>query len=200
MPPQQQNQYDFILESKNRRGLSLNFGKTPNQRIAIVVIGLILLIVCAFFFNSFLNRGNKAHAAEMAEIVKSQNEIIRVSTIVAKDGKTQQARNRAFSTKFSIQTSQNDVKALLAKRGFKGKKLTKVLKNSKNTKNDDTLKEGGLNNRYDETYYTLLNKQLADNQKLIKAAFPSSNANEKKSLTAAFNNAGKLSVKQAFNR
>lgn len=197
MPPQQQNQYDFITNSPKQPRRQINFGKSPRQRIVIVAVGVVFLIIAATMLNSFLNRGSKAHAERLTEVVQAQNEIIRVSALAVKDAKSDKTKNYALNTKVSVQSSQNDVKALLAKRGIKAKGLTKKLAASKNTKNDQTLKDGGLNNRYDETYTALTNKQLADYQKLVTAAYASSNPAEKTALTISFQNAGKLAVKDA---
>lgn len=200
MPPGNQNQYDFIMQNPQRPRRQINFGNSPKQRAIIVVVGLILLIFLISFANSFLNRGSKAHSERLTDVVKAQQEIVRVSTLAAKDAKDPKTRDYALNTKYSIQTSQNDVKGLLSKRGVNAKKLNKPLASSKNTKNDDTLKEGELNNRYDETYKALTNKQLSDYQKVLSAAFESSNAAEKKALTSSFDNAKKLQVKETATR
>ena len=200
MPPDQQNQYDFILSNNSKPRRSLNFGKSPAARIAIVVAAIILLIIAITVINSFLNKDTKAHTERLTEVAQSQSEIIRVSALAAKDGKSPGTRNYALNTKLSVESSQQEVKKLLAKRGLSDKGLNKKLAASKNTKNDETLKEGGLNNRYDETFTALVNKQLADYQKLIQTAFQSGSANEKKSLSAAFENAGRLAVKQPASK
>ncbi len=197
MPPNQQNQYDFILSNNSKPKRTLNFGNSPGQRIALVVGAIILLILAVTFINSLLGKDARAHTDRLTEVAKAQSEIVRVSALAAKDGKDPKARNYALNTKLSVESSQREVKGLLNKRGLKDKSLNKKLAAAKNTKNDEILKEGGLNNRYDETFVALTNKQLADYQKLLKAAYASSNAAEKRTLTASFENAGRLAVKQA---
>ena len=200
MPPSQQNQYDFILSNNSKPRRSFSFGNSPGARIAIVVGGLILFIIAATIINSFLSRDAKAHNQRLTEIAQTQSEIVRVSALAAKDGKSQGTRNYALNTKLSVQSSQQELRKALNRRGVKDKSINKKLADSKNTKNDETLKEGGLNNRYDETFTALVNKQLADYQKLIQAAYQSSNTSEKKVLTASFENAGRLAVKQAASK
>lgn len=197
MPPNQQNQYDFILSNNSKPKRRLNFGNSTGSRIAIMVGAIILLVIAVTAINSFLGKDARAHTDRLTEVAKAQNEIIRISSLAAKDGKDPKTRNYAFNTKLSVQSSQGEVKNLLTRRGVKAKGLNKKLAAGKNTKNDETLKEGGLNNRYDETFIALTNKQLSDYQKLLKAAYSSASPNEKKTLTASFENAGRLAVKQA---
>lgn len=196
MPPNQQNQYDFILNDNQKPKRGLKFGNSTGSRIAIIIIGIILIIIAVSVINSFLGKESKAHTQQLTEVAKAQSEIIRVSTLAAKDAKDPKTRNYALNTKLSVQSSQIEVKKLLNARGVKDKGLNKKLGASKNTKNDDTLKEGSLNNRYDETFVAIINQQLADYQKLTQAAFESGNSKEKKALTAAFENAGRLAIKQ----
>lgn len=197
MPPNQPNQYDFILNDSPKPKRTLHFGNSTGSRIAMVVGALILIIVAVTVINSFLSKDSQAHAQRLTEVVQSQNEIIRVSALAAKDGKSPQTRNYALNTKLSVQSSQQEVKKLLASRGIKEKSLSKKLEASKNVKNDEILKEGNLNNRYDETFVALVNKQLSDYQTLISTTYESSSSTEKKALTASFENAGRLATKQA---
>ena len=85
-----------------------------------------------------------------------------------------------------------ETKKLLAKRGVKEKGLNKILGNKKNDKTDAALKEAAQNNRYDETFNALMQKQLSDYQKLVKVAHDNGTANEKKTLNESLESNAKL--------
>ena len=196
MPPNQQNQYDFIMNSNQKPKRGFNFGNTKTARIAVIAGGIILLIIVAVIVNTILSGGSKAQTQRLTEIAQSQSEIIRVSALADKQAKDIATRNFAVNTKLSIQSSQQDTKKLLANRGVKDKGLNKVLGASKNSKTDAALAEATKNNRFDETYNVLMTKQLSNYQQLLKSTFAASTPNEKKVLTAAFDNVTRLSPKQ----
>lgn len=190
MPPQQQNPYAFITDPTPppRRGLNLGMG----ARVAVVAGGLIILIIVAVVINSFLNGGDKNQVQRLTDIAKAQNEIIRISTLADQKAKAADTKNYAATTRYAIQGAQNDTKKLLAKHGIKEGGLSKTLNASKNTKTDTLLNEATNNNRFDETYHSLMNQQIADYQKLLKAAYDNGTTNEQQTLKTASDSAARL--------
>jgi hypothetical protein len=196
MPPNQPNPYDFIMNNNQPPKRGFTFGNTMGARIAVVAFLVILLIIIVFIANSFIGKNDKAQTVRLTEVAQAQSEIIRVSTLADKDAKTTATRNFAMNTRLSVQTSQQEIRGPLSKHGVNSKSLNKQLTASKNSKTDTALVEASKNNRYDETFTTIMNKQLADYQTLLKAAHDNGTASEKKVLQAAFDNVRVLIAKK----
>lgn len=195
MPPNQSGQYDFIMnpqQTTTRRG-------GPRNKKTLIFLGIaafIVIIILAYGANFLLSSGSRAQADRLTEVAKAETELIRVSALGADNAKDRDTMVLAQTTKLSVSSSQLQTKKLLEKRGVNAKEFTKLMASSKNSKTDTQLTEAGRNNRYDETFKTILNKQLADYQKLIKGANDGGTSAEKKVLTNSFENAGKLLPKK----
>lgn len=168
-------------------------------RIAIAVSILVLIIISYVLLSSFLGRENKAQVDRLVEVGEVQSELVRISALAEKEAKGTKAQNLAANTSLSLQSSQQDIKKLLNGRGVGSKGLDKRFAAGKNAKTDTTLTEASQNNRFDETYTTVVSKELTDYQKLLNAAFESGTANEKKSLQTLFQNAKLLSEASGGN-
>lgn len=195
MPPnnQQPDPYGFITnpQTPQRRKLSIGGGMTA--RIIVVAVGLVLLIVLFMVASSFLNRENRVQADKFIAIGEAQSEMIRISKQAEKEAKGAKAQNLAANTSLSLQSSQQDIKKLLNGRGVGSKNLDKRFAAGINTKTDSTLDEATRNNRFDETYTTVLDNELSDYQKLLNAAFESGTQAEKQVLQTLFQTAELLS-------
>lgn len=201
MPPynQQSNPYEFITNPQKPPRRKFNIGGSMGGRIAIAVSILVLIIISYVLLSSFLGRENKAQVDRLVEVGEVQSELVRISALAEKEAKGTKAQNLAANTSLSLQSSQQDIKKLLNGRGVGSKGLDKRFAAGKNAKTDTTLTEASQNNRFDETYTTVVNKELADYQKLLNAAFESGTANEKKSLQTLFQNAKLLSEASGGN-
>lgn len=195
MPPynQQQNPYEFITNPQKPPRRRLNIGGGMTSRIIIVAVALILFIILSIVVSSFLNRENRAQADKLIEIGEAQSEMIRISEQAEKESKGVAAQNLSANTSLSLQSSQQEIKKLLNGRGVGSKGLDKRFAAGKNAKTDATLEEATRNNRFDETYTTVLASELTDYQKLLNAAFESGTNAEKQTLQALFQTAKLLS-------
>lgn len=192
MSPNQQNPYDFITQSNSHPPRSPLVGNSKRARIAIVVAGAIILIMIAYIIMSLLSGSDKAQNQRLLEITQSQSELIRVSTLANTGAKSVESKSLAANTRASLQTSQFETKKLLAARGINDKGVTKQLAKGKNPKTDAALKEATDNNRFDETFATLLNKQLTDYQTLLRTAYENGTPTEQQALNKEFGNAALL--------
>lgn len=196
MPPQQQNQYDFILNNKAKPPRGPLLGGSVGARVAVIAVLFIIFVIAAGVINSFLSKDSQAQNQRLIEIAHAQTEIIRVSAIAKdeKNAKDTTTRNFALNTSLSFESSQQQVKKLLAARGVSEKSLDKRLAASKNPKTDAALDEATKNSRFDKTFLTLMHKQLTDYQKLLQAAYPGSTPKERATLTALSENARLLAA------
>ena len=196
MPPQNQsNRYDFIMAPPPPPKRSFNFGNSIGARIGVVISGLIVLIILIVIVNSLLGQASNAQTQRLIEVTQAQTELIRVSALGSK-AKDLDTRGLAINTSLSIETSRQQVKKSLVARGMNEKSINKQMAASKNSKTDAALAEATNNNRFDETFSTIINKPLADYQKLLTTASGSGNKTEKTVLAAAKENAIRLSSKQ----
>lgn len=200
MPPSQQNQYEFILNPNNNHR-SGGFGPSSKLgRTLVVVGGVILLIIAGLVVKSLLSSGDTSQQQRLVSVAKAEAALVQISSEAAQKAKSSDTRNRAQTIQLSVESSQAQTKQLLEKRGLKGKAYAKQVGNGKNSKTEKALQDATRNNRYDEVYNSLADQQLADYQKLIKAAHSAGTTKEKKILSASFDNATLLLPAQASNQ
>jgi FlaG/FlaF family flagellin (archaellin) len=194
MPPNQPGQYDFILGSDQQPKRGIDFSQNKGARFAVIAVIVIIVIILAMVISSFLGKESKAQGQRLLEVAQAQTEIIRVTALGTKqEAKDLKTRNFALNTQLSVETSQIQVKKSLAAHGMGEKSISKKLGATKNAKTDAALKEATQNNRFDETFKTLLAKQLSDYQKLLKTASGSAKTKtEKNTLNTAYTNVGRL--------
>mgnify|MGYP006180133515 CR=1 FL=1 len=192
--PQQQDPYNFIMQSPQKSGPSF----TPSSmkaRIIIVAAGAVLLITLFVIAASILGSAGKTQQQRYLEIAQKQTEIVRVSALADKKAKSLSARSFAVTTQLAITSDQKKMSDILAKRGLDPKAQAKVLGLGQNSKTDAALDEAEKNNRYDETLRQILETELSNYQKLVSASAGGATAAEKQALETAFNNATLLVAK-----
>lgn len=210
MPPQQQSgpsgqppygapdPYAFIMNNQPQKKGGFNFnGAGMGARIALVAGLLIMLIIIYMVASSFLNKSSNDQTQRLLEVTQAQSELIRVSRIAEDDAVDLKTRTLAYNTRLSTESSQRQVKALLAKRGKSEKSVNKKLGATKNAKTDAALEEAKKNNRFDETFTTIINGQLVAYQKLLKSAHDAGSANEKTVLATSFESTKYLVAKKS---
>lgn len=200
MPPNNQNPYDFIMNSDQKPKSGLYLGDGIGPKIVLVVIILVIIIGGFVAANSFLGQEDKAQIERISEVSKAQAELIRVTDTADQKAKNTQTKTYAMNVKLAIQSSQLDTNALLTKRGVSKKSLNGLLSGSKNAKNDAALAEAEKNNRYDDTLVTLIDKQLADYQKLLASMSANGSRSEKQTALAQTNSAKLLAKSSLTNR
>ncbi len=192
-PPIAPSDYDFILNhgaNKPKPSLLPGFGGSKKQRLLVMGLGGAILLMLIILGYSLLFGGNKNQT--VLEVAQSQQELIRVSTLGAdKTTRGSAARALATTTELTLISNQKEVIAQLKKHGQKTN--TKNLAVKKNAQTDAALQEAALNNRYDEVFTQLLQKQLVEYQKLLKTAYGStSNQTLQNLLNSEFAQAGLL--------
>jgi hypothetical protein len=191
MPPQQQNPYEFIMSSPQQQKSGPNLSSTK-ARIAVVVIGIILLIIIGVIANKILTASSSAQTDKLIVVAQTETELIRVASLGLENAQARETLNQAATIKASVQSSQNQTKALLDKRGIKGKSLTTKLSASKNSKTDAQLEEARRNNRYDETFTAIIDQQLNNYLKTLQSAHGGASKKEKAQLEKSAKNVGNL--------
>lgn len=175
MPPNQgqpaggQDPYAFIMQDapKQKRSL-LPSGNSRKQRLlygfgllgVLGIFGIILMII-------FTSGGSSM--ATMVEIAQTQNEIIRVTNTA--NTQIKGASTLAFdqNTLLTITSDQKTTLAYISDFQKVPDAKTLALKTDSNT--DTQLKEASQSSRYDETFATILVKQLTDYQAELNDAF-----------------------------
>lgn len=170
MPPNQ-NQYDFILNPNDgkQQKKSLLPQKWGFQQIAIVGGGTLVLLILLIVVLSLLFGGGPSNKDQLLGVVAKQNELIRISDIALKDGKSTQARNLAMTTKLSLRSDQASLTAALKSQKVKigGAQLNAA----KSSKTDELLTTAAQNNRFDEAYLEFIQKELVAYQKALNEAY-----------------------------
>ena len=157
-------------------------------RMVIIAGGLVILIILFVVIFSLLSHAGSAQKQRLLETAQAQTELIRIATIGKDKASDLGVRSLAATTSLSVASEQQDVINALAKRGVKGNSLTKQLGTSKNTKTDTALDEAVANNRFDDTFLELINKQLNDYKRLLQSSSSGATVSEQKSLQVAVTN------------
>lgn len=193
--PQQNDPYDFIMQSpQGGPKPSLN-PSSMKMRIIVVAIGAILLIIIGIVVASLLGSAGNAQKQRYIEIAQKQTEIVRISTLADKKAKNLSTRSFAATTQLAISTDQRKFTAALATRGVKEKDQNKLLPLGKNDKTDSALDEAEKNGRYDETFRQILEGEIASYQKLLNGAASGASNAERPILETAFKNSNTLLAK-----
>lgn len=182
---QKQSPYDFIMRENPPPKRQLNLGNSMAARIALIVGGLTILIILFVVAASFLSSAGNAQKQRLLEAAQAQTEIIRITELGEDQASDLAVRSLAITIRLSLATQQQDLKAALIKRGLKEKSISRSLGLGKNEKTDAALEEASANNRFDDTFLEILNKQLADYKRLLQNAGSGGNKVELQSLKNA---------------
>jgi hypothetical protein len=155
-------------------------------RIAVVAGGAVLLIVLAVVLMSILGSAGKSQTNNYVKIAQKQAEIIRISNLGTKQAKSTSAKALAVNTRLSMESSQVQTAKILEKRGIKDKALSKELAKAKDTKIDAELETAAKNNRIDDTFVKIMEKQLSEYQKLLNQSESGASKTEREVLKNAF--------------
>ena len=193
MPPVQDpnNPYHFILSPQQNAKKSLLPVPQPSSKKGRILTVCALLVVVFIVFSlvsSLLSSQGKASQEQMVSIAARQQELIRVSTIGAQKAKSQEAKNLALTTQFTLTTDQIKLQATMLKSGIK---LTSIQLNSrKNIKTDAQLIQADQTNQFDEVFSKTVTDELTSYQQAISTAFKQQKGPVTRALlTTEFNNA-----------
>jgi flagellar basal body-associated protein FliL len=184
MQPNQPNNYDFILNANHNPKRSFFNGKSKLQRTIIIALGVIVLIILMLVISSYLGKAGRVKSERLLELAQTQAEIIRTTSIATSKASDANTRALAATARLSVETDQRVILDSLAKR-YKPKVLDAKLPLGRNDQTDALLAEATNNNRFDETYRSLLAQQLSDYQKLINQIMSTTNPTERETLQGA---------------
>lgn len=189
-----QNQYDFIVNPHKPHRRSLFSGGSKKQRIIIAAAGLAGLLILVSIIMTVLNSAGKANTNDLVLAAQQQQELIRISDIGIKKSRTSSVKNKATTTKLTLESDQPALQAIVKK----AKRVdSKVLKLGQDASTDQTLTAAEQANRFDEVFTATLQKELSEYQQTLKRVHDSSeNTRNKQMLAAQYRNVGLLLNKQ----
>ncbi len=188
MPHGGKNPYDFILNSKTKKKplLSGSF----RGRILLIIIGGSLLIIVALLVFSFFGGADQQTVDTLTELAQQETEIARVAAIGVDKAQSAATKNFATTSELSMESSQSDTVARLAKIGHK-------LNNSKlsllqNSKTDDALDSAEQANNFDDTFTKLIKSELVTYRLALQNVFGTTQGNTRLLIQNDFNTANLL--------
>ena len=182
-PPQQppNNPYDFINNQPSNNKLPVDL--SSNKTKLILAGGVLALLFLVFIlFSAIFGGGDEEQTLKYVDIAKSQTEIIRLASLAEDNAGLIETRSLALTTKYSTQTSRQELTDILKKRGVNEKDLNKRLSASKNAESDELLDEAKKNNRYDETFKKIIFQEIEDYQKELQSASSGATSKELQTL------------------
>lgn len=185
-PPQNSNNYDFIMDPPNAGNKSPFFAPgNTKMRIILFALGIIILIILMSVFFSFLNASGNKQKNNLLQVAQTQQEIIRV--IDERDNfiSDRNLKDKTKTLRAVMVTSQQETIAALGGRGEKlnPKELSKVENPQTDAELESAQEQAKHDEVLDEILLTLLNKYSVQ----LETVFSEGNASEKEFATDAFN-------------
>jgi len=200
-PANESNQYDFITKTttKPSRGLgSMMSGNSSVQRLIFVIGGLLVLLIIGIVFMSFLGKGSKGDTEALIGLAQQQTELSRIAAVGVEKGTSPSTKYLASTTQLSIESSRQEIIAVLKKGGHKVGE--KTLSQKKNAETDNQLDDAAQNNTFDATFTKILNEELSSYTTALQKAYNStSSENTREILKTAFNSTKVLVGDKATN-
>ena len=185
--PHDPNDYDFILNPAAAPKKSLfNFGGSFAMRLIAILGGLFILVaILAVLINTMSSSGFDKPG--MLAIAQDQTEILRLIDVGEKEAKSQALKDFNITAALSLESSQATFVTYLSSNNvtLKSKDLALNADSSTDTQLD-TAVSGGT---FDTTYTGIMDKQLAEYQADLSAAYKKAGAKGKAILQAEYNNA-----------
>ena len=175
-PPE--DPYGFILNPEKPNKQFPFSSSSMGIKIVFVAVFALLAVVIIIVAGSMTSTSKNAQKDRLIELVQTQAEIVRVSTLANSKVSSPSAQALAVTTKITVQSAQNQTTARVSKYGLK-KIDNKLISQGKNIENDKLLAEAEANNRYEETYRKILIEELKNYQTKLKSTFNSSSKSEK---------------------
>jgi hypothetical protein len=190
-------QYDFIMKSDgSRKPKSIGLPSTSStpMRIAILGGGLVVLILAFGIFTSILNRP-KVSTAELISLAQTQAELARVAAIGGANGNSQALLNSAYTISLSVGSDNRQLLIYMTKSKIPMTAKTLVLK--KNPQTDARLASALTTSTFDSTFSDIIQQQLVNYQKSLKAAYNANPGPNGQKLLAAEYKSATLLLTQA---
>ena len=158
------NQYDFILNSENKKKKTFGGDSTKKRIIMSVLIGGVFLVLAMIALTILRNAGKEKFNHD-AKIVQLQNKIIQASETASRTSDSLDTRTLAATLSASV---INDNAALISylKKNAPNDFLKNVPTTDKDT--DSKLKKAISDNNFDNGYLELVNSFVTDYMKELR--------------------------------
>jgi hypothetical protein len=173
MPPDysngQSNPYDFIVNPapKPKRSLfRLPMHDPFIRKIVLIAGGAISILIVLIVVVAVLG-GGKSSTDTLLGLAQTEQELTRIATAGATGGVQQNTKNMATTTQVTIQSHQQQVLALLNKRGLK-KVSTKQLSLKQDASTDQQLTVARQTSTFDLVFSQIMQRQLQSYATTVK--------------------------------
>lgn len=189
-PDQNQNTYEFIMNSGAAPKRSWLPGGSKKQKIVIVGIAAAILLFIFGLIFTLVFSGNNATAEQTLKLAQQHKELLRIAEIGIDKARSSSAKNLSTTVKLTLQSSEDQITAIAKK----DQKVSNAqLSGGKNTKVDDALIRAEQNNRFDEAITETLHAQIRSYLTQVKKVHDaSSSKKDKQTLTDLYNQLSKL--------
>lgn len=189
------NQYDFILNPEaavaKRSPLA---GGSMMKRILLVVSGLSVLAIVIVIASSLLSSSGSS-APSLVGVAQDQTELIRIATLA--EGKTtnQSKLNFAYTVRYSLTTSKQQLLAYMSQNGQKTSASTLTLKMNKQS--DQQLTTAIADSTFDAAFTTVVQNDLTAYVRDLQAASATTSGSKGKALLDAAQKSALLLITQS---
>lgn len=187
MPPQQSNQYDFILDSKQKRRSGPAFLQNPRQRNIVMVLfvsGVLLIVILGW---SLISSIGKQNTADLVELAAYQSEFSRLSDDALDNAQNNETRYEAATLHALASSDLQRLRSYLSANGVTLSPQQLAAKQS--SARTTSLEQATQASRFDEEYITAIDElMVAYRQDLQQALNNSSGANRDALLETLANN------------
>lgn len=194
-PANGHNPYEFIMNDKSpkKTGLLPPIG-SKTGRIAVVVVGLVIILIVGLIIWSMLASSGKGDQKLHLNLSQQQNELIRVAKIGVDKAKSSEVKNLSTITAQSLTSDSVVLANIQKKQGIKLDKKEVAL--GKNKKNDTALTEAEQKNMFDEVLSQILVRDLVAYQKSLRELQSTSNSKTEAQVKKLVDNVNLLLAKE----
>lgn len=171
MQPNQQNPYDFITNTpQKKRSSPFSGGSSQKARILqVAIFGGVLLIVGLIAFN-FLSGAGKSNTVNIYKMAAAQQDIIDIAATGKTNIRSAQLASQTATINAVIVSQNNETLAQLGALG--AKKPAKTIATYQDSGYKKALEDAQKNGNYDEAYTALLANRIDDYRAKLALAYP----------------------------
>ncbi len=169
MPPQQQNQYDFIMDNGNKSGgLGSSFLQNPKNKIVVSILFVsIVLILVIVAFNVVSNLG-KANNDDLVDLMARQTEIVRISELGLDDADSQAVKTKLATLNSIMKSDYRVISGYLTRVGHEIEPLK--LKVHFDSSVEEDLETAKSSNRLDSALLELIDEETTNYKSALRKA------------------------------
>lgn len=167
MPPQQQNQYDFIMDNPKKSGGPSFLRNSKSKIIVSVLFVSVVLIVVIVGFNIISSLG-KTNNDDLVDLMARQLEISRISEIGISGSDSQTIKTKIATLNSIMKSDYREIRSYLTQIGYEIEPLK--VRAHRDGSVDKALEESKVADQYDTTLLKYIEQETTAYKSALNSA------------------------------